>query len=48
MEAVPYKDKMEKIPWEKYRENLNIPEEILVKQVKGVEKELQEARERYE
>ncbi len=26
MEAMPYKDKMEKIPWEKYRDNLNIPE----------------------
>jgi hypothetical protein len=38
MEAIPTKDKMEKIPWEKYRDNLNIPEDILAKQVKGVEK----------
>ena len=49
MEAVPCKDKMEKISWEQYRESLNIPEEILNKQVKGLEKELQEAaRERFE
>ena len=41
MKAVPCKDKMEKIPWEQYRESLNIPEEILNKQVKGLEKELQ-------
>lgn len=49
IEAVPCKDKMEKISWEQYRESLNIPEEILNKQVKGLEKELQEAaRERFE
>jgi hypothetical protein len=24
--AIPYKDKIEKIPWETFRENLNIPE----------------------
>jgi len=39
---------MEKIPWELFKENLNIPEEILQKQVRGMERELQQARERYE
>lgn len=46
--ALPHKDKMEKIPWETFKENLNIPEEILQKQVRGMERELQQARERYE
>jgi len=45
---MPQKDKMEKIPWELFKENLNIPEEILQKQVRGMERELQQARERYE
>lgn len=45
---MPMKDKMEKIPWDKFKDNLNILEDILAKQVKGVEKELQHARERYE
>jgi hypothetical protein len=36
MEAAPCKDKIEKIPWQQYRESLNIPEEILNKQVKGL------------
>lgn len=49
MEAVPCKDKMDKFSWEQYKGNLNIPEDLLNKQVKGLEKELQEAvRERYE
>lgn len=39
---------MEKIPWETFKDNLNIPEEILQKQVRGMERELQQARERYE
>lgn len=46
--ALPHKDKLEKIPWETFKENLNIPEEILQKQVRGMERELQQARERYE
>lgn len=46
--AIHYKDKIEKIPWEKFKDNLNIPEYLLAKQVKGVEKELRQARERYE
>ena len=45
---MPHKDKMEKIPWETFKENLNIPEEILQKQVRGMERELMQARERYE
>lgn len=46
--AIPHRDKLEKIPWETFRDNLNIPEEILAKQVRGVERQLQQARERYE
>ncbi len=46
--SMPMKDKLEKIPWETFRENLNIPEEILQRQLRGVEKEMQQARERYE
>ena len=46
--ALPHKQKMEKIPWDEFKENLNIPEDILQKQVRGMERELQHARERYE
>ena len=46
--ALPHKDKMEKIPWEAFKDNLNIPEDIIQKQVRGMERELQQARERYE
>lgn len=46
--SLPHKDKGDKIPWEDFRDNLNIPEEILARQVRGVERELQQARERYE
>jgi len=45
---MPLKDKIEKIPWETFRENLNIPEDILHRQLRGVEREMQQARERYE
>ena len=45
---MPHKDKMEKIPWESFKDYLNVPEEILQKLTKGMEKELQQARERYE
>lgn len=46
--ALPHRDKMEKIPWETFKDNLNIPQDILQKQVRGMERELQQARERYE
>ena len=46
--AMPQKEKMEKIPWEEFKENLNIPEQIIQKQVRGMERELQQARQRYE
>lgn len=36
MEAMPAKAKLQKIPWEQYKESLNIPEDILNKQVKGL------------
>ncbi len=45
--AIPNRDKLDKIPWENFRDNLNIPEEVLARQVRGVERELQQARERY-
>ena len=45
---MPHKDKLDKIPWETFRDNLNIPEDILQRQLRGVERELQQARERYE
>ena len=48
MASLPHKEKMDKIPWEEFKENLNIPEEILQKQVRGIERELEQARERYE
>jgi len=46
--SMPVKDKIERIPWETFRDNLNIPEDLLARQVRGVERELQQARERYE
>jgi hypothetical protein len=34
--AIPNRDKLDKIPWENFRDNLNIPEEVLARQVRGV------------
>jgi hypothetical protein len=45
---MPHKDKMDKIPWEQFRDTLNIPEEYFEKHLRGVERELQQVRERYE
>ncbi len=44
---MPHKDKLDKIPWETFKDNLNIPEDILQRQLRGVERQLQQARERY-
>jgi hypothetical protein len=36
--SLPLKDKIEKIPWETFKENLNIPEDLFQKQLRGVER----------
>ena len=42
------KEKTEKIPWDKFKENINISEDMLASEIKGIEKELKEAKERYD
>ena len=46
--SLPHKEKGEKIPWAQFKDNLNIPEDVFARQMRGVEKELQQARERFE